>query len=208
MAQSKPARTLLTVALLATVCALLSVGTLGWQKVDADNWRTYSPRGALFSMRVPGAPLPAQGHIFDPEDNDSAHGLLNRGLRAKTYNFEIHREGQRRFLVSILEVWFLPHIGSSTLTDSEVEAITTVIGDGIQYSPVSRQTANGGELSRWSYKRKGSVDADDIDDGVVYVVRRADYGVVVVVDYDYAKPGDADVKMMLDSLELRGRAKR
>jgi hypothetical protein len=208
MARSKPARALLALTLLATVCALVSVATAGRQKVSADSRRTYSPKGALFSMRVPGAPLPAQGHIFDPEDNDSAHGLLYRGLRAKTYNFEIHRGGERRFLVSILEVWFLPHVGPRAITESEVEAITNVIGDDIRHSPVSRQATNDGELSHWSYKRKGGVDDDDVDDGVVYVLRRADYGVVVVVDYDYAKPGDPDVKMMLDSLELRGRAGR
>ena len=173
------------------------------QDVKNDGWQTYSPEGALFSMRVPGVPLPAQGHIFDKAYEEKAYRLFEGGSRSRIYNFEIEKGGKRRFLVSILEVQTTEHRLHEFITDSEVELINATIGDDIAHSKVTRMATENGEVSQWSYDRTGDLKRDYKDDGRVYVRRRGTCMVIVVVDYDHAKAGDADIKAMLESLQLR-----
>jgi hypothetical protein len=187
-----------------TVVVLLAVIVAAQQNAANNGWHIYSPNGASFSIQVPGVPLPAQGHIFDPSDNEMAHRLIEHGLRSKTYNFEIKPANKESFLVSILEVQTTECRPHKFITDSEVELINTVIADGIVHSKVARRATENGEISRWSYNRKAGLGDDDEDDGMVYVRRWNNYLVIVVVEYQgVVSSGDADVKAMLDSLHLR-----
>jgi hypothetical protein len=186
-----------------SVVLLLAVIITAQQSAGSNGRHTYSPSGSSFSLQVPGVPLPAQGHIFDPTDNKMAHRLIEHGLRAKTYNFEVNKGDKRSFLVSILEIQTTKRRTDKFLTDSEADAITTVIGDGIERSKVIRQATENGEISQWSYKRKGGLGDDDEVDGMVYVRRWNNCMVIVVVDYDYATAEDAEIKAMLDSLRQR-----
>jgi len=189
--------------LLIMVGALLIIVITAQQKSTANKgWQMYSPDAASFSIQVPGVPLPAQGHIFDPSDNEMAHRLIEHGLRSKTYNFEVNKDDKRSFLVSILEVQTTKHRDHKFITDSEAEAITTVIGDNIVRSEVVRQATENGEISRWSYKRKGGL-GDDEADGMVYVKKWNNCIVIVVIDYDHATARDSEIKAMLDSLRVR-----
>ncbi len=189
-------------ALLITTMLSLVFIVAAQQKVECSNWQTYSPKGAAFSMQVPETPSAPQGHIFDPDDNDVAHNLVGGGLRSRTYNFEVNKAGERRFLVSVLEVQLSKRV-NKFITNSEVEAVTNVIGDDIEHSRVERRATEEGDVSRWSYKRKGGLEDDDETDGTVYVKRRGTHMVIVVVDYDHATDEDAEIKVMLDSLRLR-----
>lgn len=188
--------------LTATMLLLVFIAT-AQQKVERSNWQTYSPEGAAFSVQVHGTPLVPQGHIFDPDDNDVAHNLIKGGLRSRTYNFEVNKADKRSFLVSVLEVQLSKRRANKFITDSEVKAVTNVIGDDIEHSRVERRATEDGEVSRWSYKRKGGLEDDDETDGIVSVKRQGTHMVIVVVDYDYATDEDAEIKLMLDSLRLR-----
>ena len=157
--------------LLITVGVLLVVIVTAQQSAANKGWQMYSPDAASFSIQVPGVPLPAQGHIFDPSDNEMAHRLIEHGLCSKTYNFEVNKGDKRSFLVSILEVQTTKRRDNKFITHSEAEAITTVIGDDIKRSEVVRQATENGEISQWSYKRKGGLGDDDEADGMVYVRR-------------------------------------
>jgi len=191
-------------ALLMTVTVLLAVIVAAQQNAANKGWHAYSPNGASFSIQIPGVPLPAQGHIFDPSDNEMAHRLIEHGVRSKTYNFEIKPANKESFLVSILEVQTTECRPHKFVTDSEVEVINTVIADGIAHSKVARRETENGEISHWSYNRKAGLGDDDEDDGMVYVRRWNNYMVIVVVEYQgVVSSGDADVKAMLDSLHLR-----
>jgi len=172
------------------------------QNEENKRWQTYSPDAASFSIRVPGVPLPAQGHIFDPSDNEIAHRLIEHGLHSKTYNFEVNKGDKRSFLVSILEVQTAKRCDHKFITDSEAESITTVIGDDIVRSAVVGQVKENGEVSQWTYKRKRALGNDEAD-GMVYVRRWNNCMVIVVVDYDHATAGDSEITVMLDSLRLR-----
>jgi hypothetical protein len=81
--------------------------------------------------------------------------------------------------------------------------INDTIGDGIVHPRVGRNVAGDGEVSRWSYARKGGLSDDDAADGIVVVKRWGTRMVIAVVDYDYTNAGDADVAAMLESLRLR-----
>jgi hypothetical protein len=190
----------LSLALMVISCGeLLAVPVNELQVTGKDGWQTYSPAGASFSMQIPGAALPAQGHIFDHADEDRAYRLIKHGVRSRIYNFEIEKGGRRSFLVSILEVRTAKRT-HRFITDTEAELINATIGDDIVRTKVARAATKDGEVTQWGYKRKGGLGDDDEDDGMVYVKRWRARIVVVVVDYDYAEAGDADVKAMLESL--------
>ena len=182
---------------------LLATTIAAQQNAKLNGWQTYSPDGASFSMRVPRVPLPAQGHIFNSAYEERAYRLIEHGSRSRIYNFEIEKDGKRRFLVSILEVQTTKERPHRFIIDSEVELINATIGDDIVHSRVARTAIEDGEVSQWSYKKKGGLGDDDEDDGIVYVRRWCTCMVIVVVDYDYAKAGDVEVKAMLDSLRVR-----
>lgn len=186
-----------------TIAAFLTSTTIAQKNSRVKAWQTYSPDGARFSIRVPSAPLAAQGHIFDPTDNSESFQMIQDGLRSDTYNFEISKKGKRQFLVSVLAVQFAKKRTHRFVTDSEVDAINSVIGDDIEHSKVLRRATKNGEESQWSYKKKGSMQAEqESDDGLVYVKRSRTFMVITVVDYDYAKPGSDEIKTMLGSLRI------
>jgi len=187
---------------------LLLCAVAGQQVARKDGWQTYSPTGASFSLQVPGTALAAQGHIFDSAYEKRAYRLIKHGSRSKIYNFEIEKGGQRRFLVSILEVQTTKRRPHRFVTDSEIELINATIGDDIVHPKVARVATEDGEISQWSYNRKGGLGDDDEDNGMVYVRRWGTRMVIVIVDYDYAEAGDAEMKAMLESLRLhKGGAK-
>lgn len=188
-------------ALLIVAGAFLVTAVAAQQNTEGQGWRIFRPNGASFSMQVPGIPLPAQGHIFDSNDEERAYRVIEHGLRSRIYNFEIEKDGERRFLVSILEVQTTGRRPHSFITDSEVELINRAIGDEIVHSRVVRLATENGEVTQWNYRRRSS--GNNEDDGIVYVRRRGTCIVIVVVDYDYANAGDSDIKMMLDSLRVR-----
>lgn len=188
---------------LIITAALLTATGISQQDAGNMNWQRYSPERSSFSIRVPGDPLPAQGHIFDPSDNVKAHRLIKNGMRAKTYNFEFKKGDKRSFLVSILEVQTTNLQHQKFISDQEAQAITTVIGDDIQRSRISRQSLRTGKVSKWTYKRKSDSGNSDEPDGMVQVISRGQWVVIVVVDFDHAMATDPEIKGLLTSVRIR-----
>lgn len=182
---------------------LFTLGVASQQLSNADSWQTYSPTGSLFTLEVPGVPLPPQGHIFDPNDANDAFKMFDRGKESKIYNFEIHKGDQRQFLVSILELHTAKSRSIASLTQKEVELINQAIGDKITISKLTRNKSEKGETVSWHYVRGGSAHEKGDEDGIVVAKCVGRSIVVVVVDYDFAMAEDANVKKMIETLSVR-----
>ena len=182
---------------------LMAVNAVVGQRTGEQEWQTYSPDKAPFSMKIPGAPSPAQGHVFDPASEGTAHRLFADGLKSKIFNFEIRKGATRQFLVSVLAIETAKSRKPKPISKRQAEMIDMAIGDGIISSRIETVSKGDGQISQWSYKREGRLNQVDEERGRVYIKRSNDMVVIVVVDYDYAEPDDPDIAIMLNSLSLR-----
>jgi hypothetical protein len=197
-------KNLLNVIWCLNIVIILTTSTLAVQQPTMYiGWHTYEPDEALFSIQLPVKPSLVEGYIIDPNDANVAHCVIDYGVSAKVYNFNIVKGAERRFLVSMLEVHIADKRPYKFITDTEVDGIDSIIGDDIKHSEVLRQEMPNGEISQWSYRRFGALGKGYEDEGMVYVRRWGTYMVIVIVDYDYAKADDVEVKMMLGSLKVR-----
>ena len=71
--------------IMVVAAVALAVG----QKTPDENWQTYAPDKKLFSMKIPGAPAPAQGGFFETDDEKIAHRFFSGGIKSRVFNFEI-----------------------------------------------------------------------------------------------------------------------
>lgn len=168
-----------------------------------SEWQIYSPDNAGFLMRVPGKPSKAQGHIFDPATEATIHNLLIGGVSARIFNFEIHKESRRMFLLSILYVNTKKSNSLRPFSQREVSLINNTIGDNVTHSTISTVSIKNGEVIQWAYKFQGWKNGTEVDGGRVIIKRTDGATIIVVVGYDYAEPDDPDISVMLSSLSFR-----
>lgn len=185
---------------LPVVLLVTSVGLIVGQTPEKE-WQDYVPDKALFSMRVPGVPSADEGSVFEPEDEKIAHRFFVGGVKSKVFSFQIKKGTKRSFTVSILYVQTKRSANPKPVTVKEADIVDNTIGDEIIRSKIESVTAKDGIISKWTYGRQ--VGSKIEDRGRVFVKRTHSSLVIVVVDYDYAKPDDPDIGIMLDSIVLR-----
>lgn len=188
------------------VCAgfgFLHTYTIAQDKPATAGWSIYAPVGSSFSLKVPKPVSSAQGYIFDPADNGLPPIFIKLALTASAFNFEIHRDGKRHFLASVLDVKLSKKRASRYVSLSEARAIQEFIGDDIVSSRMATENTRGALITRWTYRKKGGSGDDDEDDGQVYIKASRERMIIIVVAHDFAKPGDKEVDLMLESLTIK-----
>jgi hypothetical protein len=194
-------RSAISILAFMIVVMLAATVAVNGQKTPEREWQTYEPDKALFSMKVPGIPSTAQGHIFDPEDEAKAYKFFDGGLRSRIFNFEIVKGTTRSFLVSILYIQTKPSAKPEPISRKVADNINMTIGDEIIRSKIENVSTKDGTISKWTYGRQ--VGSKVEDRGRVFVKRSKKSLVVVVVDYDYVEPSDPEIDTMLNSLSVR-----
>ena len=173
------------------------------QKTPDENWQTYAPDKKLFSMKIPGAPAPAQGGFFETDDEKIAHRFFSGGIKSRVFNFEIMKAKKRSFLVSILYIQTAKSTKIRPFSKREGDGIDQTIGDAVTRSKMDNRSTSDGEITQWTYQKDSELYKPGEDAGRVYVKRSKTATVIVIVDYDYAKSDDPDIGIMLNSLLLR-----
>lgn len=160
----------------------------------------YSPKGAYFTISVPGSVKPAKGGAF--YGNRSVFRLIEPFKDAKVFYINVEKDGRRRVGLSFLQLTLDARQSSDFLTEKQIDVITTLIGDELEVSGVSKKTVDDTKWTSWDYHR-GYSPTKRNPDGQVYALRKGNILILLEIEYDYASSTDREIEQMMASFSIR-----